>query len=385
MVIELLGDSAIDIIIEGADRILGEVGIQVDDAETLDHLSVAGATVHPSGRVRWAIGAAREVLATAPRSFELQSRNPALSVRIGGAGPVFAPVYGPPNVIDDHGARRPATMADYTALVRIASDAAGLQTTGHMICVPSDVDEPERDDVMARAHLAISDKPFMGTTANEDATRSVIELTAAAFTASGIAAPGCRLLHLCNSIPPLTWRSRMLGVLRASGSSGQGTVVASFQMLGATGPVSVLGALSQGLAEVVVGAALTQLYRPGAPVVMGIYAIPFDMRSMLPRFGDPISAFVQSGSAQLARRLGVPALGYGGVTSSKVDDAQAGFESAGATRIAVDSGADFVLHAAGWLENGRTVSFAKFRREAATLQDHAGSPALDQQRVRCPG
>jgi trimethylamine:corrinoid methyltransferase-like protein len=158
MVIELLGDSAIDIIIEGADRILGEVGIQVDDAETLDHLSVAGATVHPSGRVRWAIAAAQEVLATAPRSFELQSRNPALSVRIGGAGPVFAPVYGPPNVIDDDGARRLATMADYTALVRIASDAAGLQTTGHMICVPTDVDEPEREDVMARAHLAISEK-----------------------------------------------------------------------------------------------------------------------------------------------------------------------------------------------------------------------------------
>ena len=63
----------------------------------------------------------------------------------------------------------------------------------------------------------------------------------------------------------------------------------------------------------------------------------------------------------------MPALGDGGLTSGKVDDAQAGAESGLATRAAIDSGADFVIHAAGWLDNGRTVCFTKYRREAALL------------------
>jgi trimethylamine--corrinoid protein Co-methyltransferase len=163
----------------------------------------------------------------------------------------------------------------------------------------------------------------------------------------------------------------MLGVLRAAATAGEGCVVASFQMLGASGPASVLGALSQGVAEALFGTALTQLHNPGAPVVFGIYAMPFDMRAMVPRFGDPISPFVQSGSVQLARRFRLPALAYGGLTSSKIDDAQAGAEAAMGLRTAIDVGADFVLHATGWLENGRTTGFAKFRREALVLEHEA--------------
>jgi trimethylamine--corrinoid protein Co-methyltransferase len=366
-VLKLLSEAQVDTVFADADQLLDEVGIQIDDEPTLDQLAAAGARIGAGGRVTWRIGAAREALGSAPPSFVLQSRDPSRCVRVGGAGPVFAPVYGPPNVIDEGGTRRPATMSDYMTLLGVAAGSPGLQTTGHMLCVPHDVPEPERDQAMARAHLALSDKPFMGATTSEESARRVIELTDQAFAAAGVTDPGCRLIHLCNSIPPLTWRSRMLGVLRASASSGQASAVASFQMLGATGPIAVLAALSQGLVEVVVGAALAQLHRPGAPVVVGIYGMPFDMRSMVPRFGDPISFFVQSGSAQVARRLGVPALSYGGVTSSKIDDAQAASESTGATGMAVDVGADFVIHAAGWLENGRTVGFAKFRREAAAL------------------
>ncbi|MCU1394984.1 MAG: putative rane protein [Ilumatobacteraceae bacterium] len=381
--VQLLPDGAIDRVFLDANQILRRVGVHVHgDAETLERLGDAGAGVTrdpddaASGRVRWTLDAARRVVSTAPASFVQHARDPSLSLRVGGGAPtVFTPVYGPPNVIDDHGVRRTATMADYESLVRMADAAPAIGNTGHMLCVPDDIAEVDRPMAMARAHLTLSAKPFLGSTADEQSTRRVIETvlesTMGVVAASERVADGCCLLHLCNSIPPLTWRSRMLGVVRASASTGQGCLVASFQMLGAMGPVAVLGALSQGLVEVVVGAALTQLYRPGAPVVVGIYAMPFDMRSMLPRFGDPISWSVQSGSVQIARRLGLPALGYGGTTSSKVDDAQSGAESAMATRMAIDVGADFVLHAAGWLENGRTTGFAKFRREALALADVA--------------
>jgi trimethylamine--corrinoid protein Co-methyltransferase len=138
-------------------------------------------------------------------------------------------------------------------------------------------------------------------------------------------------------------------------------------MMGATSPVTVAGALIQGYAEVLAALALVQLWSPGAPVVMGLFAIPFSMSSMVPCFGDPASQVVQMYAVQLARRLCVPVRGDGGVTSSKVDDAQSGYEGARATIASVLSGADFILHSAGWLEQGRCVSMGKFRREAAAL------------------
>ncbi len=148
-------------------------------------------------------------------------------------------------------------------------------------------------------------------------------------------------------------------------------------MMGATSPVTIAGSLIQGYAEVLAGMALAQLWRPGAPVVMGFYAIPFGMRSMVPCYGDPASHLLQHYATQLARRLGVPVRGEGGVTSSKLDDGQAGLESALTLSASISSGADFILHGAGWLEQGRCLSLGKLRREAARIAETCGFDMQD--------
>ena len=130
------------------------------------------------------------------------------------------------------------------------------------------------------------------------------------------------------------------------------------------------GALAQGYAECLAGLALTQLWRPRTPVIMGIYATQFSMSSMQPWFGDPLSQTVQFHAVALARHLGVPVRGDGGVTSSCLDDAQAGYEGGRATAAALTAGSDFILHSAGWLESGRCVSMTKFDREAIALSAH---------------
>ena len=51
-------------------------------------------------RVHFPRGLARQLCATAPKTFTQHARNPAKSVEIGGDNLVFAPVYGPPFVRD---------------------------------------------------------------------------------------------------------------------------------------------------------------------------------------------------------------------------------------------------------------------------------------------
>ncbi|RTM05182.1 MAG: trimethylamine--corrinoid methyltransferase [Hyphomicrobiales bacterium] len=363
-------ETGLEAIEKAADRVLEETGIRfMDDPQTLDLLKQAGGVA--SGDVVRLDGAElrRIVRRHAPARFLLRGRNRARDTPVGeGAAPVFAPIYGAPNVVLDNGVRVAGSRRIYGELVAAAHAAPGLANTGQMICVMEDVAEDRRPLEMLLAHLIGSDKPLMGSIATPAAAEAVIDLTAAAIGRPSL--PGeCNLVHLINATPPLTYWPNPLKCLRAIALKGEASMVSSYMMMGATAPVTVAGALIQGYAEVLAGLALAQLWRPGAPVVMGILAYPFDMRRMLPNFGDPASQLVQFHAAELGRRLGVPVRGDGAITSAKVDDAQSGAEGGRVVSAALASGAHFILHAAGWLEQGRTVSFAKFRRDAAALAE----------------
>ncbi len=361
----------LDKIEAGADRILAEVGVNFEgDRETLERWRQFGAELDGE-RVRLDGAALRATIrASAPSTIRLRARNGARDRVIGtGCPAVFAPAYGPPNVRRMDGTRLPGSAALYRELVALTHSCRSITNTGHMICVMNDLPEAERSMEMALAHLEMSDKPFMGTIASPVEAGRVI---AAAELVIGRPPEvgACDLLHLINSTPPLTYKENPLKCLREVAMRRQGVVITSYMMLGATAPVTTGGALIQGYAEVLAGLALARLWSPGAPVVMGLFGAPFSMSRMQPFFGDPLTQLIQLYAVGLARRLGVPVRGDGGVTSANCDDAQAGYEGARATWFADASGSDFILHAGGWLESGRCVSMGKLAREAAAINDH---------------
>ena len=65
-------------------------------------------------------------------------------------------------------------------------------------------------------------------------------------------------------------------------------------------------------------------------------------------------------AGQMARRYRLPWRSSGMNTGSKLVDAQAAYESTMTMYSVLLAGANFVLHAAGWLEGGLCASFAKF-------------------------
>ena len=364
-----IDEQALDAIERGADRVLEEVGIRFQDAETIEALRATGAVVKDD-IVRLDGQKLRGIIrAGAPGSFTLRGRNRARDTRIGGTSTaVFAPIYGAPDVLLEDGRRVKGSREIYQQLVAEAHALPAMSNTGQMICVMDDVAEAHRPLEMLLAHLKFSDKPFMGNIASPAMSAEVIALTRSAIGRPASAGE-CNLLHLLNATPPLTYWENPLKCLRTIAENGEANMISSYMMLGATGPTTAAGALIQGYAEVLAGLALTQLWRPGAPVVMGILGWPFDMQKMLPGFGDPASQAIQFHAAALARRLGIPVRADGAVTSAKVDDAQAGAEGGRILSAAMASGADFVLHAAGWLEQGRCVSVGKLRRDAAAIAE----------------
>jgi trimethylamine--corrinoid protein Co-methyltransferase len=173
-----------------------------------------------------------------------------------------------------------------------------------------------------------------------------------------------------NTNSPLTLDQPMCQGLIDFATAGQICVVTPFTLAGAMAPVTIPGALVQQHAELLSGLVLTQIVKPGAPVIYGGFTSNVDMKSGAPAFGTPEYVRACWGTGQLARLVGLPWRSSASCASN-APDAQAIWETQMALWGAMLGGANWVLHAAGWLEGGLSASYEKFILDIEQLQHMA--------------
>ncbi|WP_456390155.1 trimethylamine methyltransferase family protein [Profundibacter sp.] len=362
----MLDEATLEIIEKNAETVLEEVGVNfVDNPQALEIWRKAGAKVDGE-RVYIPRGLARELCKTAPAKFTQHARNPDRNVEIGGDTLVLAPVYGPPFVRDADGGRRYATMDDFTKFVKLGYMSKYLHHSGGTVCEPTDVPVNKRHLDMLHAHMVYSDKPFMGAVTEPSRAQDSVEMCEILF-GKDFVQQNTVMTSLINVNSPLTFDSIMMGAMEIYARNNQACILSPFIVGGAMSPVSVMGTLTQVLAECLAGIAYNQLIRPGAPVIMGCFVTSIDMNSGAPTFGTPEATQILNGAGQLARRLNLPFRSGGGLCGSKLPDAQAAYETAHTHNAALLGGVNFMLHACGWLEGGLVASFEKFVMDADQL------------------
>ncbi|MCB1002482.1 MAG: trimethylamine methyltransferase family protein [Acidimicrobiales bacterium] len=356
---EVVSDEGLALIEDAADAILEEVGIEIRDyPEALPMFASAGA--HVAGtRVRFPRGMCRELVSQhAPAQYTQHARNPRHAVEIGGPHTVFAPNYGSPFVHDLDGGRRYATLHDFQNFVKLAYQSPWLHHSGGTVCEPVDVPVSKRHLDMVYSHIKYSDKGFMGSVTAGSRAQDSVDMARIAF--GGDLQDRTVMTSLINASSPLVWDGTMLAAAQCYAENNQATIITPFILAGAMAPATSAGVAAQTLAEALAGMAFVQLCRRGAPVVFGSFASSMSMQTGAPTFGTPEPALVLYTVAALARRLGVPFRSGGSLTSSKLPDAQAAYESANTLQPTVLGGVNFVLHAAGWLEGGLAIGYEKF-------------------------
>ena len=342
-----------------SEQLLAEIGMDIrNDEVALSLFRGAGADVDGE-RVRFEPGLVKSLCSTAPTQFTQHARNPARSVQIGGDAIVFAPAYGSPFVRDLDVGRRYGSIVDFENFVKLTYATSALHHSGGTVCEPVDVPVNKRHLDMVYAHLRYSDKALMGSVTEPTRAEESIEMMRIVFGADFVD-QHCVILGNVNVNSPLVWDNTMTGALRAYASANQAPVVVPFILGGAMGPVTMAGAIAQAHAEVLVGVALGQLTRPGSPVIYGNFLSSMALRSGSPTFGTPEPALGSLIVGQLARRVNLPLRCSGAFTSSKLADAQAMTESTMSMLAAIQCGANFILHSAGWLEGGLTMGYEKF-------------------------
>lgn len=364
-VYEIVPNEAIELIHDESLKILEEVGIDFRDDESADLWKKAGADVK-GYRVHIDRALLMDLVSKIPSEFTQHARNPDRTVTIGGKNSVFVPMYGAPYVRDLNNERRYGRLEDLSNFHKLAYMSPTLHSSSSIICEPMEIPVPRRHLHIIYSALKHSDKPFMGIVTAKERAEDVMKMAGIVFGDDFVRDnPVVVSITNCNS--PLVWDATMLDAMKVYARHNQPVILAPFALCGASTSASSVGAVAQVNAEALAGLAFTQLVRPGSPQIYGQFMVTVDMKSGAPMGGTPEAAQMMYLMGALARKYKLPWRTSGFHVGSKINDAQAGYESNMLMHAAILSGANYIWHVAGWLEAGLCAGYSKFVTDTEQL------------------
>ena len=346
--------------------IIEEVGVEFRCDDAIGMWRAAGADVD-GVTVRIDREHLMSLLGTAPSSYTMVARDPAHTVTVGDGRTIFTPSYGAPYVLDLNGVRRPATLQDFRDFTKLNHLSPALHMSGGVVCEPMDVPVPKRHLYMTESLLKYSSKPFMGAVTSMDRAEDSLHMAGIVFGQDFVRETTV-MTCLANANTPLVWDKTMLDSVRVFAAANQATLFSPFVLGGASTPASTVGAVIQVNIEALTGVAFSQLVRAGAPALYGQWLSTVSMRTGAPQAGTPEICHMNLLTAQMARHYNLPSRCSGSCTSSKMVDAQAGYEAARNMYGVLMAGTNFVLSTTGYLESAMCQSYAKWVLDSEQLE-----------------
>ena len=347
---EIVPGEAIELIHDESCKILEEVGCDFRDDQAPAQWKRAGAMVD-GYRVRIGRDLLMALISSIPSEYTMHARNPARTVKVGGKNTIFVPMYGAPYVRDLDNVRRYGQLTDLNNFHKLAYMEPTLHSSSSIICEPMDVAVPRRHLQIIYSALKYSDKPFMGIVTAKERAEDVMKMAGIVF-GDDFVRDNTVLTSITNCNSPLVWDQTMLDAVRVYAQHNQPLILAPFALCGASTAASSVGAVAQVNAEALAGLAYTQLVRRGSPQLYGQFMVTVDMKTGAPMGGTPEAAQMMYLMGALARKYHLPWRTSGFHVGSKLNDAQAGYESNMLMHAAILSGANYIWHVAGWLEAG---------------------------------
>jgi len=362
-------DERIDAIHAAALDVLSRLGIKVLLPEARALFEQAGARLD-GDMVYLPSTLVEDSVAMAPKSILLKGGTADRDVTLELGSLIFQPGAGAPHATDLERGRRPGSLNDYLELTKLTHHFDALHMLPPLV-EPQDVPMHLRHYAMMRCQLTQSDKiPFVFSRGSPqvresfDMLKSFRGLTDTEFEQNA----WCYTIINTNS-------PRQLDIPMAQGiidfaRAGQVSIITPFTLMGAMAPVTVAGALTLSHAEAMAAITLGQITKAGAPMTYGTFTSNVDMKTGAPAFGTPEQVKASLGAGQLARKLGLPWRCAAG-SAANVNDAQAAHETEISGWGAFLAGATVIIHSAGWLEGGLTISYEKLITDMDMVQTFA--------------
>lgn len=357
-----LTDSDVEQIHRTAMRVFSEVGVQVNLDEALALFKRAGAKVDSSTRiVKFEEEMVLDLVRQAPSNITMCGREPdgSLDMEIGGTR-VYMGTGGTALNVQDPGAddNRPSQLADIPNMARLVNELENIHY--YMLNIfPHDVDREDIDVNRFGAALNGTKKHIMGGVYTVEGVRNVIKM-AEMIAGSPEALRQRPFISMVACVISPFKLDEVYGRLAMEVARNHIPLVMPAEPLcGATAPVTLAGNVVVECVDTLTGVMLTQLINPGTPVLFGCVASITDLRDMKYLAGAVEMGLLNAAASQMAQFYELPIYATAGMSDSKVNDSQAGYESAMTNIMVALAGGNFIHDAAGFLDFCMTASFDK--------------------------
>ncbi len=336
-VVKFLSDELLQRILAEARAILGTLGVEIHNDGVVSMLSDHGAKADAeSRRVLLTDAIIDQALAAAPGSFKLYDTFGEQTHDLLGHNVYFTPGSAAIHVLDyASDAIRKPTTADYVEYVKVVSrlDHIASQSTA---LVPADVHQNISDSYRLFLSLMFCKKPVVTGAFTIDAFNIMRDLQLAVRGSEEELRAKPLTVFSCCPTAPLKWSDVTSQNVVDCAKYGIPVEYISMPLSGFVAPVTLVGSLIQHTAETLSGLVISQLTRPGTPVLWGGSPAIFDVRYETTPMGAIETMMIDCACNEIGKHLGLPTQAYIGLSDAKQLDAQAGLESSmGATLAAL--------------------------------------------------
>lgn len=342
-------------------RIIEEVGFEVNSETALGYFKGAGARVdEEQHRVRIPGAKVLELIGLAPSEVRLCGRDEKHDILLGGSrvhtgtGGTALYIYEP-----DTGLKRQATLEDLKRIAKLVDNLDNI----HLFLLPTYPNELPLEQVDVNRFFAGLDnttKHVMGGIYTPEGMRQVIRMAEIAAGSPEALRQRPLVSMIACSISPFILDGKYGDLVVEIAGSGIPMVCPAEPLCGATSPITLAANVAIQTVDSLMGVMLAQVVNPGTPAIFGSVATSTDLRDLKYLAGSVEMGLLNAAGAQMAQFYRLPFYATGGMTDSKVLDAQSGYESAITSLLCALAGANFIHDAAGLMEFAMTACYEKY-------------------------
>ncbi|MBZ5582853.1 MAG: trimethylamine methyltransferase family protein [Acidobacteriia bacterium] len=341
--LRLLSPELIEKILGEARDILAGLGVEIHNNCVLGLLADHGADVDLHARLARIPGELIDkALATAPRSFRLFDVLGRQTHDFQGNAVYFTPGSAAINILDGATGqmRRPDT-ADYIRYVKLTAGLRHIASQSTAF-IPADVHERISDSYRLYLSLLYGEKPVVTGAFTIEGFEVMKDLQLAVRGSEAELREKPLAVFSCCPTAPIKWSDVTSQNLVDCARCSIPVEFISMPLAGFVAPVTLVGSLIQQTAETLSGIVISQLARPGHPILYGGSPAVFDVRYETTPMGAIETMMLNCANSEIGKSLGLPTQGYIAMSDAKQLDAQAGLETGIGAALAALSGINSV-------------------------------------------
>jgi trimethylamine--corrinoid protein Co-methyltransferase len=356
---QVLTEEEIEAIYHAALTVLYETGVRVYDKEGVEVAYSGGAVVEDttddSSLVKmppWMVDKAR---ATLPKKVVVVGPDRKYKMELFKNQAYFGAGSDTPFTIDPYTKeRRRATYKDVRNFAKLAQALPNLDF--HMsLGITQDTAVGTYDRWQYLAMLEGTNKPINITAVDLEGLNDQLEMAYIRLGGKEEWQKGpCFSLYI-EPVSPLSHSEEVVQKLLFATDHGIPFVYTPCPLAGATAPCTLAGTAVQALTESLFGIVLSQVRKPGAPMIIGGLMSNMDMKTAVYCYGSPEMALLSAAYTEITKWLGVPEYETAGCSDVKAFDEQAAMEATMNIATSALVGGN-MIHDVGYIEQGLTSS-----------------------------